>query len=107
MRKDELGMWLEGLGFVPEHPFRGRSGRRRWRFDFARPADVGGGGVAVEYHGLGAHTSFVKGTFNDMEKVSEAQLMGWVVLQCNVESARDGRCQSWVDEAMEKHHERH
>lgn len=102
MKKHELGIWLETLGFVPEHPFRGRSGKRKWRFDFARPADLGEGGVAVEYHGLGAHTSYVTGTFRDHEKVTEAQLMGWLVVQCNVESTRDGRCQAWVDEAMEK-----
>lgn len=101
MRKNELGLWLESLGFVPEHPFRGRSGKRRWRFDWALPADLGGG-IACEYNGLGAHTTYVTGTFRDMEKVTEAQLCGWLVVQCNVETTRDGRCQSWIEEALEK-----
>ncbi len=105
MRKADLGIWLESMGFVPEHPFRGRSGTRRWRFDWALPADVADGtyaGVAVEYHGQGAHTHFVEGTWRDHEKATEAGLCGWLLIQCNAMTAREGKCQDWVDAAMAK-----
>lgn len=100
MRKHELGIWLEGLGFVPEHPFKGRSGKRRWRFDWALPADVGG--IAIEYQGQGAHTHYVQGTWRDHEKTTEAQLCGWLLIQCNAMTAREGKCQEWVEAALER-----
>ncbi len=103
MRKADLGIWLESMGFVPEHPFRGRSGTRRWRFDWALPATTSAGtyaGVAVEYHGQGAHTHFLAGTWRDHEKVTEAQLCGWLTVQCNAKTAEDGKCQDWIDAAL-------
>lgn len=98
MRKNELGLWLESLGFVPEHPFRGRSGKRRFRFDWALPADL----VAVEYDGRGVGHQSVSGTWADADKSNEAALCGWLLIRCNVETARSGKCQEWIEEALEK-----
>ena len=53
--------WLGLLGFAPEVPFRGLSGKRQWRFDFAHPTAM----VAVEYQGKGVGHMSVSGTFRD------------------------------------------
>lgn len=92
--KDDLDLYLTGMGFEREVPFRGRSGKRRWRWDYARDC------VAVEYHGIGVGHQSVRGTWRDHEKTTEGQLCGWIVVQCNVESVRDGRCYEWIDEAL-------
>lgn len=91
-----LDLLVRSYGFALEVPFRGLTGKRQWRFDAALPDRK----IAVEYHGQGAHTAFVKGTWNDHEKLTEAQLCGWLVIQCNVKSVRDGRCLSWVGHAL-------
>ena len=65
---------------------------RKWRFDFAWPAIK----LAVEIQG----GSFVRGGHNrgpqqakDYEKLNEAQLAGWRVLQFNTLQMRDaGEC---------------
>ena len=90
-------MWLLQLqGFALEVPFGGLSGRRRWRWDAAHEERM----VAVEYQGKGAHTSYVQGTWRDMEKTTEGQLCGWTVILCNVASTRDGRCMAWIERAL-------
>jgi very-short-patch-repair endonuclease len=52
---------------------------RRWRFDFANPEQK----LAIELHGAiytqGRH-SRGKGIEGDMEKINEAQILGWDVL---------------------------
>jgi hypothetical protein len=87
---DDLAM----LGFALEVPFRGLDGTRKWRWDAAK------GAVAVEYHGKGAHTSYIAGTWRDQEKVTEGQLCGFTVIQCNVASVNDGRCWTWIMKAL-------
>lgn len=93
--KDDLDLYLSHLGFEREIRFPGRSGRRRWRWDYLK------GRVAVEYHGIGVGHQSIGGTWRDHEKVTEGQLCGFLVVQCNVESVRDGRCYEWVDAALE------
>lgn len=62
---------------VAEHRFHPS---RKWRFDFAWPSVK----VAVEIQGggfrRGKHTRGV-GQQNDMDKLNEAQRLGWIVLQ--------------------------
>lgn len=65
-----------GMGYwYPEHMFHPN---RRWRFDFAQPKIM----VAVEIDGgcfvHGRHSRGV-GQIKDMEKMNEAQKLGWRV----------------------------
>ena len=53
------------------HPFR------RWRFDYAWPSER----VAVEIHGFGFGHQSLKQMANDREKIREAILHGWRVLE--------------------------
>lgn len=93
MRKDALTQILmaeikrEGLP-EPElevrfHPIR------RWRFDLGWPSQK----VAVEVHGAvyarGRHTRGL-GFEGDREKMNEAQLQGWTVLEYSTGQVRDG-----------------
>lgn len=71
---DEWGF----VGYEREYRF---SPARRWRFDFAWPRLR----LAVELHGgmyryLPSHAS-AKRNIQTMEKLNEAQLHGWMVLQ--------------------------
>lgn len=96
VNKHTLGLWLCGLGFEPEYQFRGLSGKRRFRFDWADAASR----VAVEYDGRGVGHQSVSGTWADSEKSNEAQLCSWVLIRCNVETTRNGKCQSWIEAAL-------
>lgn len=103
-QRDELGIWLAALGFAAEVPFPGLSGTRRWRWDYAidRRAE-GGPAVAVEYQGVmhrqASHQS-VTGAVRDHAKISEGQLCGYTVIQCNAKSVEDGTCLTYVERAM-------
>jgi hypothetical protein len=72
---------------------------RRWRFDYAWSARK----VAVEVHGstwaAGRHTRG-KGFAGDREKVNEAQLLGWLVLEVTYDQVRSGQLFDWLDRAM-------
>lgn len=96
MNKRDLGLWLEHLGFVPEVRFRGRSGTRRFRFDWAREDAK----VAVEYDGTGVGHQSVSGTWADAEKSNEATLCGWRLIRCNPMTTRTGTCQEWIEAAL-------
>lgn len=91
-----LELYLLGLGFQAEVPFRGLTGKRKWRWDWARDK------VAVEYHGLGGGHQSVRGTWRDHEKTTEGILCGYTVIQCNVDTVSKGRCYEWIDLAMEQ-----
>lgn len=79
---------------------------RRWKFDFAWPVER----VAVEIHGgvykndkqdsskRGRHTRG-KGFINDREKMNEAQLQGWIVLEICSDTI-DARGVAWVKRAI-------
>lgn len=86
-----------GHGFVLEHPFRGLSGKRRWRFDAARPDRM----VALEYAGIGPGHTWHKEQARDHEKQSEAALCGWVLIVCDAELVNSGRCMEFVERAIE------
>lgn len=76
-------------GLRPEREYRFHP-TRRWRFDFAYPAQL----VAVEFEGGtfrrggGAHSgaAFVK----DCEKYNAAAELGWLVLRYTDKAVRDG-----------------
>lgn len=74
---------------------------RRWRFDFAWV----GPKLAVEVQGGiwsgGAHGRGV-GITRDMEKLNEAQILGWSVLFVSSEMIKDGRALEWVKTMLEK-----
>lgn len=74
---------------------------RRWRFDLAFPVFK----VAAEYHGglfmkrRGGHQS-VKGSMNDWEKLNEAQILGWLVLQFGPHETRSGSAMNTIERAL-------
>ena len=71
---------------------------RKWRFDYAWPDQK----IALEVHGAthnnGRHTRG-KGYANDREKMNEAQLLGWIVIEVASENIPDVR--AWIQRAME------
>jgi hypothetical protein len=75
--KLELILKQKKIEFVTEYRFHPT---RRWRFDYAIPERK----IAIEYNGImGAksrHTTVI-GYSNDLEKINQAQLLGWKVLQ--------------------------
>lgn len=99
MNKRDFGMWVESLGFVPEVRFRGDTGKRQFRWDWARE-DIR---VAVEYAGImysnASHMS-VAGVLRDDEKTTLGQLAGWIVVRVNAKTVGDGRAQDWVEKAI-------
>jgi very-short-patch-repair endonuclease len=72
---------------------------RKWRFDFAWPAQS----FAVEVDGAvfvqGRHTRGV-GVEADMEKFAEAMLAGWRVLRVSTNQVKDGRALAWVERML-------
>jgi hypothetical protein len=79
MNKNKIPLLLKAanVDFVTEykfHPFR------KWRFDFAIPDKL----VAVEYNGVFSNKSrhiTAVGHTGDCEKLNQAQILGWRVLQ--------------------------
>ncbi len=96
MNKRDLGLWLEQLGFTPEYPFKGRSGTRRFRWDWFLPAAA----LAVEYDGRGVGHQSISGTWADADKSNEATLCGIRLIRCNPMTTRTGRCQELIEAAM-------
>lgn len=79
-----------------EVPFKGLTGTRRFRWDAADEALK----VAVEYQGIGAGHQWADAQATDHEKLTEGQLCGWVVVLCDAQSARSGRCEDYVTAAL-------
>ncbi len=100
MNATEFGLWLDSLDFEREVPFRGISGKRRWRFDYARPELM----LAVEYDGImsygPSHTS-ISGIMRDAEKSTDAAICGWMLLRVNAKTIGSGVAQRWVELAIE------
>ncbi len=94
--KGDLFGILAHYGFELEYPFKGRSGKRRFRFDAAKPEIM----LAVEYDGHGVGHQSISGTWADADKSNEAQMVGWMILRCNVATARSGYCIDIIEEAM-------
>ena len=84
---------------VCEHRFHKS---RRWRFDCCIPELK----IAAEYHGglfmerRGGHQS-VKGARRDWEKLNEAQMMGFMVLQFGPDETRSGEALEVIQRAIE------
>jgi hypothetical protein len=94
-----LGAALQALGLPPparEHRF---APPRRWRFDFAWPAQR----LALEVEGRtwarGRHVRG-RGYEADCEKYSEAALRGWRVLRVTPAMLRDGRALDLLRRAL-------
>lgn len=84
-------------GWVQEHRFHPT---RRWRFDFAWPELR----LAVEVHGAvhtgGRHTRGA-GFTRDREKMNEAQLAGWLVLEVAPSQVESLQAVTWILQAIQ------
>ncbi len=72
---------------------------RRWRFDYAWPAQR----IALEIEGgvwTGGRHVRGKGYVSDCEKYSEAALLGWRVLRVTPAQIKDGRALALVERAF-------
>ena len=94
----ETKLHLHGLPpYVTEHRFHPT---RRWRLDYAWPELK----LAVEVHGgtytNGRHTR--GGGFTvDREKMNEAAIYGWTVLEVTSAQVRSGQMRQWLDRIFE------
>lgn len=74
---------------------------RRWRWDYAVPSIK----LGIEFHGSiwtqGRHTRGT-GFMNDREKMNQAQIDGWLVLELVEEFVRDGRARDMIAAAIER-----
>lgn len=93
-----LELWCRTLSRPPRREFR-FSAARRWRFDLAYEEEK----VAVEVHGgvwsQGRHTRG-KGFLADREKMNEAQLQGWLVLEVGYDDLSNGQAREWLERAL-------
>lgn len=68
---------------------------RAWRFDYAWPDSK----VALEVHGGvftdGRHNRGT-GFTNDREKMNEAAIMGWIVIEATTEQVKNGMARGWL-----------
>ncbi len=93
----ELTMHADGVApWESEHRFHPK---RRWRFDYAWPALK----LAVEVHGgvfrQGRHNRG-QGFTSDREKMNEATLLGWRVLEVTSEQVRSGKALEWIKQLV-------
>jgi very-short-patch-repair endonuclease len=91
---------LGGFGAV-EHEFQFHP-VRKWRFDWALPDRK----IAWEYDGLmqaDASHSSVAGILRDVEKINEAQALGWTVYRVNAKSIHDGSAFTLADRVLGDH----
>ena len=94
----ETKLHLHGLpAYVTEHRFHPT---RRWRFDYCWPELK----IAVEVHGgtytNGRHTRGL-GFTGDREKMNEAAICGWTVLEVTSAQVRSGQMRQWLDRIFE------
>ena len=97
--KDAMMLQIRGTGIpmpVTEYQF---ASPRLWRFDLAWLIDK----VAVELHGGvytdGRHTRG-NGFTADREKMNEAQLRGWTVLEVTPKHIKSGQALEWLARAL-------
>lgn len=94
----EMRQQLRAAGLAPteEHRFHVT---RRWRFDFAWPAER----LALEVDGAtwsgGRHTRGA-GYAEDCRKFAEAAILGWRVIRATSDHVRSGEALEWVERAM-------
>lgn len=93
-----MALQLRAGGFTPEREVRFHE-TRKWRFDFAFPAEK----LALEVDG-GTHTQgrHTRGTgyAEDCRKFAEATILGWRVLRCTNEHIRSGEALRWVERVL-------
>jgi hypothetical protein len=97
---------------VPEYQFAKEQGRK-WRFDFAWPAE-GGGGLFLEVDGgafagkpctfcgqrKGGRHNRGAGFLKDICKLNEAQILGWRGLYCTPSDVESGAVFELLKRAM-------
>lgn len=97
---ETLAMHLSQAGLPPPEREVRFLPARRWRFDLAWPDRK----LAVEVHGgvytNGRHTRG-KGFTRDREKMNEALLLGWRVLEVTSEQVQSGQALTWIEKALE------
>lgn len=86
---------------VQEHRFHPE---RKWRLDLAWPEvmvalEVQGGLFVQGKHGRG------EGASRDHEKLNEAQLSGWIVIQCQPREIASEQVREWVLRAIARQRE--
>ena len=71
--------------------------KRKWRLDYAWPEQRIGLEVHGGHHSNGRH---VRGTgfANDREKMNEAQLLGWIVIEVTSDNITEMR--EWIERAL-------
>ena len=73
---------------------------RKWRFDYAWEGQK----IAVEVHGgvyrQGRHTRG-EGFTTDREKMTEAALLGWTVIEVTPEHIKSGQLREWLTRAFQ------
>ena len=73
---------------------------RKWRFDYAWEGQK----IAVEVHGgvyrQGRHTRG-EGFTTDREKMNEAALLGWTVIEVTPEHIKSGQLAKWLTRAFQ------
>ena len=73
---------------------------RKWRFDYAWEGQK----IAVEVHGgvyrQGRHTRG-EGFTTDREKMNEAALLGWTVIEVTPEHIKSGQLREWLTKAFQ------
>jgi len=87
--EDLLRIWPWGEIEVQFHP------TRRWRFDWALPAEK----IAVELDGYQYHTSRA-GWLKDMEKMNEADLLGWHVFHVTPRDIENGNADQLMNRIL-------
>lgn len=79
---------------------------RKWRFDYAWE----GHKIAVEVHGgvhqQGRHTRG-EGFTTDREKMNEAALLGWTVIEVTPEHIKSGQLREWLTKAFQSRGTQH
>lgn len=74
---------------------------RRWRFDYCLKEPYK---IAIEFNGSvwtqGRHTRG-QGYINDREKINQAQIDGYIVLELTTEMIKSGRAYELIQEAIE------
>lgn len=89
---------LTGYEFIPEHKFHEQ---RKWRFDYCNLESK----TAIEVNGAvftqGRHTRG-KGFINDMEKLNNAILAGYVVLQFTPGQMNESKTFELIKTVIEK-----
>jgi very-short-patch-repair endonuclease len=98
---EQLALFMleaEGLPApITEHRF---AAPRRWRFDFAWPAQH----LALEIEGgswVGGRHVRPAGFAKDCEKYAHAVLLGWRVIRVTSDQLKDGQAMRWVRAALE------